>query len=188
MSATIQNLELFLYRLPMKSALKWGAVSAMSTAESLCHLALAQGDIDSARRWYVEARGWANSAEEPMIDDELMYAAARIALAEGDWDTARKTLRYEFESVKSLSDLRRQTALGAMWLFVNGASLDHDRWQAARDLLTSLHVQTRNKGGQDFQVFCTCSALSERGEEELAYTLAREYARRHRRERAPLPS
>ncbi|GGJ19202.1 mandelate racemase/muconate lactonizing enzyme family protein [Deinococcus roseus] len=30
----IQNLELVLYRLPMKSALKWGAVSAMSTADA----------------------------------------------------------------------------------------------------------------------------------------------------------
>jgi hypothetical protein len=116
-----------------------------------------------------------------------MYAAARIALAEGDWDTARKTLRYDLEAVNSLSDPRSQIALGALWLFVNGASLDHDRWKAARDLLTSLHARTRNRGGQDFQVFCTCSALAEHGEEEMAYSLAREYASRHRRERGPLP-
>lgn len=30
----IQSIDLFLYRLPMKSALKWGAVSAMSTADA----------------------------------------------------------------------------------------------------------------------------------------------------------
>lgn len=164
------------------------AAAAMSAAEGLCHLALERGQEALAQRWFREAVGWSHSAEDARIGSQLSYAATRLALLGGDPVSAQHSLKFDPQTAPFDTDTRGRMALLALWTLVHARSIGSLDWSRLRDELLALHLRLRVRGGQDFPVYCMCKSLLERDQNEMAYSLLREYATIHRRERYSLPS
>lgn len=148
--------------------------------------ALAFDDLSVASKWYNLAIDNPGPHEDQHSRDELSYYGARIALANGNLEDAKKL----FHQIVSVGDESLLHQISHLSLATRLAIVFNENPERVRELvkqLTSLYEIERSRGGQDFEAYSLYLGHTYIGNPVAARNLLNDYVRSYRRELGTLP-
>lgn len=160
------------------------ASAATSATDILATIAIEQGRLDTAHRWYDRALYWMRQQEGSSAISSIGLLGVKLSLLSARELTLPEWQAPTLETIMQETNVRHRaeslSLLLARQLVYNDA-LDPGAVSALRDVL----VQTRRHGGQDFPTEVLATCLYRMDQRDTAVTELSRYVSSDRRERYP---
>jgi hypothetical protein len=155
--------------------------AAFTTLDQQAAIALEEGELARAKSLVALAEQWAPKIDDPMVLDSLRSTKTQMALFEGQFDLAEKTIRECHDRAQGELFSRRVVAMKAMWLCVQLRSPSAKIEGLLQDVLEG-HARIRRLGHQDFIVIAIVKSLRALGQADRALQFLENYLHCDRRE------
>ncbi|MBA3341661.1 MAG: AAA family ATPase [Gemmatimonadaceae bacterium] len=150
----------------------------------LANMALERARYDEARNWLDMLLKTAPSGQDPSLRQDIAVIRVRLALADGDYESATRYLPSSMDVIAADPVYYRRTYHTALHV---ATALGAKREVKPRDVetLVDAHLRARNTMRQGFSAYVLYVALCVTGQEARGQALLGEYVHVHRREPWP---